>query len=85
MPFNYMLESVCDKIAASKVYNKDKYTDSYPLNYLLNSHEYKVMHPNTAYQIRTLLQYLKDNGEKKALIYYKDLYKKFKNKEAINL
>lgn len=85
MPFNYMLESVCDRIAASKVYNKEKYRDNFPYEYLLRSHEYHVMNQNTAHQIEILLLYLKENGEKKALAYYKDLYRRFKNGEKINL
>lgn len=33
IPFKYMLEMICDRIAASKVYQKDKYTNSHPLEY----------------------------------------------------
>ncbi|MDO4197424.1 MAG: DUF5662 family protein [Erysipelotrichaceae bacterium] len=85
MPFNYLLESVCDKIAASKVYGKDKYDDAYPLNYLIHSHEYKTMNQNTARDLRILLEYLKDNGEKKAFAYYKSLYRQYKKGNKIIL
>ncbi len=74
MPFRYMMESVLDKISASKVYNKEKYTDSVPYDFFTKSWEYEAMNPFTAKQIADLLLYLKENGEKKALAYYKSLY-----------
>ena len=85
MPFEYLLESACDKIAASKVYNKEKYTDEFPLNYLNRSYEKKAMHPNTARDLEILLTYLKENGEKKAFAYYKSLYKDYRNGKKITL
>ena len=36
MPDNYVIEMFCDRIAASKVYLKDKYTNRSPLDYFLN-------------------------------------------------
>ena len=78
MPFNYMLESVCDKIGASKVCKKKDYTIEYPYEFFTNSKEIHVMNPETARQITALLEYLKDNGEEKALEYYKSLYNSYK-------
>ena len=78
MPMNYMLESVLDKIAASKTYQKEKYVDSYPYEFFTNSYEIKVMNKETAIQIETLLKYLKENGEAKTLIYIKNLYRTWK-------
>ena len=78
MPFNYMLESVLDKIAASKTYQKQNYTTDYPVSFFRKSYEYKVMNAETANQIETLLQYLKDNGEKQTLNYIKTLFKQWK-------
>ena len=83
MPFRYMLESVIDRISASKTYKKDAYNQSEPVHFFVNSREYKVMNQDTAEQIRHLLQYLSDNGEEKALAYYKSLYKKHKNDRTI--
>jgi len=79
MPDKYMLESVLDRISASKTYNKDKYTDAEPYEFFVRSKEKDVMNPETAKQIEELLLYLRDNGEKKALAYYKSLYKQIKN------
>lgn len=78
MPYNYVLESVLDKIAASKVYKKDAYTKDYPLTFFLKSYEINVMNPTTADQIKHFLTYLKDNDEKKTLKYIKSEYKKWK-------
>lgn len=85
MPFNYMLESVLDKIAASKTYQKGNYTNNYPLEFFNNSYEIKVMNQDTAKQIQTILQYLKDNGEDQTLNYIKKLYKTWKNNKTIEL
>ncbi|MBQ2232008.1 MAG: hypothetical protein II423_01125, partial [Erysipelotrichaceae bacterium] len=59
------------------------YNQSEPVHFFVNSREYKVMNQDTAEQIRHLLQYLSDNGEEKALAYYKSLYKKHKNDRTI--
>ena len=35
MPFKYLAEMICDRVAASMVYLGDKYTDAAPLDYYL--------------------------------------------------
>ena len=79
MPYRYMLESVIDRISASKTYKKQDYTDSEPYEFFTNSKEYALMNPKTAEQISELLLYLKENGEEKALDYYKSLYRQNKD------
>lgn len=37
MPEKYVVEMFCDRVAASKNYNGDKYTDSFPLEYYLRA------------------------------------------------
>ena len=78
MPFNYILESCCDKIGASKVYGKEKYHDYYAYNFFMNSKERLCMHQISSKQIEELLRYLGENGEEKTLNYYKSLYKEWK-------
>jgi len=78
MPFNYVLESVLDKIAASKVYKKQDYTTDYPIDFFNKSYEIHVMNSETSRQITTLLTFLKDNGEEKTLKYIKQLYSNWK-------
>lgn len=79
MPFRYMLESTIDRIAASKIYNKERYTDSDPYDFFTHSLEYPTISPLTSSQISELLLYLKENGEEKALAHYRDLYRKHKD------
>ncbi|MBR2802753.1 MAG: catalase [Erysipelotrichaceae bacterium] len=78
MPDNYFLESICDRIAACKNYNKSAYTDWDPLNYFLNTQERYGMHPEDAKRTEILLRYLGENGEEKALRWYKELYHQYK-------
>lgn len=85
MPFNYVLESVLDKIAASKVYQKDKYNEAYPYEFFMQSYEINVMNKNTSNQIRTLLFYLKNNGEYETLKYIKELYRKWKRNKDFKI
>lgn len=84
MPFRYMLESVIDKISASKVYNKENYNDTIPHQFFINSKEYRAIHPITSKQIEELLLYLSENGEEKALKHFKSLYKQHKNDTYFN-
>ena len=84
MPFEYVLESVLDRISASKTYKKEKYTDREPHDFFVNSKEYHTMNPDTAKQIEQLLLYLKENGEKKALSHYRHLYQEYRNNKKIN-
>ena len=50
MPYKYIVECICDKIAASKVYKGKDYTDSYPLEYWNNVDKRiaLVIHPGIA-------------------------------------
>ena len=85
MPFNYVLESILDKIAASKVYRKNDYNENYPYEFFCNSYEIKAMHPETARQIQYFLEYLKDNGEEKTLELIKECYKKWKKDNTYSI
>lgn len=85
MPLNYLLEAACDKIAASKIYKKDKYTDSSAYDFLMNGRDQYFMGPENCRRHKLLLEYLKDNGEEKALAYYKDLYHKWKKDKTFNI
>ena len=82
MPFEYMLESVIDRISASRTYKKNSYTDSEPYNFFINSLEYKTMNKDTVKEMEYLLEYLKDNGIKKALDYYKSLYRQYRKSKV---
>ena len=81
MPYRYMLESCIDRIAASKVYEKENYSDSSAYNFFVNSKEYSVINETTRKQIEENLYYLKQNGEKETLRHYRQLYKEHKNEK----
>lgn len=78
LPFNYLLESCIDRIAACKVYEKNNYTNESAYIFLINSQESLNMGNNNLRRFEILIRYLKDNGEKKTLMYYKSLYKNWK-------
>ncbi len=63
MPKKYVIEMFCDRIAASKIYNKDKYTDSDALNYYLQGRGHYLMHPDTEALLYRLLKMLSEKGE----------------------
>ena len=71
MPIRYVAEMFCDRIAASRVYLGDRYTDAAPYEYLMRDVPEGVMHPDTIREIETMLRVLKEEGEEKAFAYVK--------------
>lgn len=63
MPDNYVVEMFCDRLAASKIYQKEKYTQTHPLEYFLNGRPYYVMHPEVDALLFELLTILAEQGE----------------------
>ena len=63
MPRRYVAEMLCDRIAASKVYKGNAYTDAAPLEYLQHGHMRDCMHPGTLDTLTCFLTLLKENGE----------------------
>ena len=80
MPAKYFAEMVCDRIAACKIYLKDKYTDASALNYFESRTCKDKMHPNTYENLRYFLTMLKDEGEKKTFKELKKFVKENKGK-----
>jgi hypothetical protein len=72
VPRKYLAEMIMDRIAASKTYQGSAYTDASALNYLLNSREQHIMHPNTRRELEFLLTMLKEKGEKETFSYIKN-------------
>ena len=56
MPVKYVAEMFCDRIAASRIYNKEKYKDSDPLDYYIKGLGHYIMHPETDALLHKLLQ-----------------------------
>ena len=78
MPDIYLAESVCDRIAACKTYNKNHYTDQDALNYFLNKPDKVYMHPLTAQKMEKVLRMVAEEGEDKAFAYIKDCIRNHK-------
>lgn len=69
MPEKYVAEMLMDRIAASKVYEGDKYTDTSPLAYFLKGVEKAPIHPDTSALLEKLLRMLAQKGEKETFAY----------------
>ncbi|MDF2473443.1 MAG: hypothetical protein K0R21_1225 [Anaerocolumna sp.] len=73
MPVNYVVEMVCDRIAANKIYNRDEYKDENPLHYFEESQEQHLIHEDTKALLRELLTMLKEKGEKSTFQYIREV------------
>lgn len=73
MPLKYVKEMFCDRVAASKIYMGDKYTDSAPIEYFLKAKQNRVIHKNTSELLEKLLVMLKEEGEEKTFKYIRSL------------
>lgn len=73
MPRKYLAEMVMDRIAASRVYKGEDYTDACPLEYLLGSRESKLMNPQTFHELRYLLTMLKNFGEEETFRFIREV------------
>lgn len=63
MPLVDLKEMFCDRVAASKNYMKENYTDRSALEYFLRGNAKSEMHPHTAYVLERWLRMLADRGE----------------------
>ena len=63
MPKKYVIEMFMDRVAASKTYEKEKYTDSHPLMYFMSGKGEPLMHPETRKLLLKLLTMLSKKGE----------------------
>lgn len=79
MPIRYVVEMFMDRIAASKIYNGDKYTDGLPLKYFVRSYNYIPMHEDTKKLLYALLRMLKVYGEEKTFRYIRERLLKKEN------
>ena len=79
MPKKYVVEMFMDRIAASKIYLKDKYTDASPLAYYVGGLEHQVMHDDTKRLLEELLYMLAEKGEATTFSYIRHHVLKTKN------
>lgn len=73
MPVRFLKELICDRIAASKIYQGKNYTASHPLQYYKNGSAVKSLHPDTADMIETILTKLSNEGEDSMFLFLRNL------------
>ena len=72
MPDRYIKEMFCDRVAASKTYNRANYTQESPLLYLTRSTAHEKMTAKTYRKLLYLLRMLAEKGEKSTLRFMKN-------------
>lgn len=63
MPYRYVAEMFCDRVAASKIYQGENYKDTHPIEYFMRAKGKRIIHPDTSDELEFLLQMLADKGE----------------------
>ena len=63
MPAKYFAEMFCDRIAATKVYLKDQYNESAPLEYYFEKTDRESINSETSQELVRFLTMLKERGE----------------------
>ena len=83
MPLRYVVEMFCDRVAASKIYMGDNYTDKSPLEYFEKGKHRRVgrIHEKTSDLIESLLTILAEQGEDAAFAHIRGLLKEEKNRK----
>lgn len=64
MPLVFVKEMFCDRVAASKVYQGENYSDAHPLEYFIRGKDRRVIHPDTSDLLESWLVMLEEQGEK---------------------
>jgi hypothetical protein len=75
MPMRYVAEMFCDRVAAGKIYNGEKYTDKSPIEYFMNAKSRRVIHQETSDLLENLLVMLSEKGEDETFAYIRKLVK----------
>ena len=79
MPLVFVIEMFCDRVAACKVYQKDRYTDSSALEYYRRRLGEEDMHPETSKLLGDLVSMLSEKGEKETFYYIRTVLRKQKD------
>lgn len=62
IPLKYLAEMICDRVAASKVYLGEQYTDSAPFDYYMTHRDENQFNLDTRFRLEHLLQNIKLSG-----------------------
>lgn len=79
MPLKYVVEMFIDRVAASKNYQKEKYTDRSALEYYERGKAHHVLHEDSRELLEELLHMLADEGEEAVFHYIKHVLLKKKD------
>lgn len=85
MPERYVVEMLCDRMAASKTYRGAEYTDRDAFDYYDRSKKAYMIHPETQELLEELLIILRDEGEDAVFDYCRKvvLKKKWKSRRSV--
>lgn len=81
MPDIYIFEMFCDRVAASKIYNKEKYTDHCPLEYFMRAKHKRIIEKKTSEKLEFLLRLLAEKGEEAAFRFIRRQVRKNKRRD----
>lgn len=76
MPLRYVVEMFCDRVAAGKIYQGDKFTNESPLAYFEKGKPTRTIHPETSAFLEKLLRMYRDEGEDATCAYIREQLKK---------
>jgi len=72
MPINYLIEMWCDRIAATKVYEKENFQNDSALKYFMRNYDKVIMHPQTKALLELMLRYCAEHGCEETITYIKN-------------
>lgn len=75
MPFVFVVEMFCDRVAASKIYQGKNYTEGHPIEYFERGKPTRAIHPETSDLLESLLVMLRDKGERETFRHIRELIK----------
>lgn len=78
MPYRYVAEMFCDRVAAAKVYKGKAYHDGVAWEYFEPTKDTVLLHPETRKELTELLMMLKNEGEEKTFEYLRNEVKRRK-------
>lgn len=81
MPIKCVIEMFCDRVAASKIYKGDSYTDDMPLQYFMGAKHRRIIQKDSSALLEHLLIMLRDKGEDETFKYIRSI-KNMKNYTA---
>ncbi len=73
MPIRYVKEMFCDRLAASKIYMGEKFTQSHPIEYFKMGKAKEIAHPETMAILEEWLIMLSEKGEEETFKYIRNV------------